>query len=200
MLDRLRSTQTRLLRPLARWLVGLGVRPDAVTWLGALAVVSAALICFPNGWLWQGALLTMVASVSDMLDGHMARELPDRDQRWGNFLDASLDRIADAAILGGLAWHLALDGRTIWAVLMVVALVFAQVTSYVKARAEAVGATADVGVVTRADRIALACLGALLSGLGVPFALETTAALLLAGGVVTVVQRFVTVHRQLTRD
>ncbi|NLE96464.1 MAG: CDP-alcohol phosphatidyltransferase family protein, partial [Propionibacterium sp.] len=125
------------------------------------------------------------------------RELPERDRRWGAFLDASLDRVADAAILGGLAWHLALTGHRLWAVLAIVGLVLAQLTSYTKARAEAVGASADVGVVTRADRLALAVVGTFLAGIGVPWALEVAVALLAVGGGVTVVQRLWHVHRQI---
>lgn len=197
MLERFRSLQGTILRPVARWLVGLGVPPDAVTWFGTITVTLTALACFPNGWLWQGALLVGLFSVSDMLDGHMARALPERDRRWGSFLDSTLDRVADASILGGLAWFLALRSGVWWAALAILALVAAQLTSYVKARAEAVGASADVGVVTRADRVAIAVLGALLGGLGVPWAVETAVLLLAAGGTVTVAQRLATVRAQL---
>lgn len=197
MLDRFRHLQAIVLRPIAHLLVRLGISPDAVTWFGTISVTLAALIYFPNGWLWQGGLLVALLSCSDMIDGHMAREHPSRDRRWGSFLDASLDRVADAAILGALAWYLALNGEAIWAVLAVAALVAAQLTSYLKARAEAVGASADVGVVTRADRVVLAVFGTVLEGVGVPFALEIVVALLLVGGGITVVQRFVAVHRQL---
>lgn len=198
MLERFRGAQAVLLRPVARLLLRLGVGPDAVTWFGAVSVTLAALVCFPNGWLWQGALLVALLSCSDMIDGHMARERPEQDRRFGSFLDASLDRVADAAVLGGLAWHLGLTRGAGLAAVAVAALVMAQLTSYLKARAEAVGATADVGVVTRADRVALAVAGALLAGLGVPYALEAAVALLAVGGTITVVQRFVAVHRQLS--
>lgn len=197
MLERLRHIQAVVMRPIARWLVARGVAPDVVTWFGTISVTAAALVCFPAGWLWQGALLVAVLSCSDMIDGHMARAMAGRDRRWGSFLDSSLDRVADAAILGGLAWYLALERDPLWAVLAVAALAAAQLTSYVKARAEAVGLSADVGIITRADRVALAVVGALLAGLGVPLALELVIVLLLVGGVVTVVQRFVAVRRQL---
>lgn len=197
MLERFRSLQGTILRPVAGWLVGLGVPPDAVTWFGTVTVTLAALVCFPNGWLWQGALLVGLCSVSDMLDGHMARALPGRDRRWGSFLDSTLDRVADAGILGGLAWFLVLRSGVWWAALAILALVAAQLTSYVKARAEAVGASADVGVVTRADRVAIAVLGALLGGLGVPWAVEAAVLVLAVGGTVTVGQRLVTVRAQL---
>ncbi|WP_296138452.1 phosphatidylinositol phosphate synthase [uncultured Tessaracoccus sp.] len=199
MLERLRGLQTRMLGPLGARLTRRGVSPDAITWLGGVGVTLAAILCFPAGRLWQGALAVAALATLDMLDGHVARALPGRDHRYGAFLDASLDRVADAGVLGGLAWHLGLVRGAEWAAGAVVALVAAQCTSYVKARAEAVGATADVGVVTRADRIALACAGAFLAGVGVPWALETVVVVLTVGGVVSVVQRVVAVRHQLRR-
>lgn len=184
------------MRPIARALLRLGVRPDAVTWFGALGVTVVCLVCFPAGWLWQGAVLAMVLSASDMIDGHMARE-SGWCSAWGSFLDSTLDRVADAGILGGLAWYLGLTAGPLWAALAIWALVAAQVTSYVKARAEAVGASADVGIVTRADRVAVALLGACLAGVGVPGALKVAVILLAVGGTVTVAQRMVEVHRGL---
>lgn len=196
MLERLRDALAVVLRPVARLLLRCGVGPNAVTWAGALSAAAAALICFPQGWLWQGTILVAVLSCSDMLDGQMARELGP-PSRWGSFLDASLDRLADAGILGGIAWWLGLHAGAGWAVVAVWALVAAQATSYVKARAEAVGCRADVGVITRPDRIVLALAGALLAGLGVPYALPTAMLVLAVGGTITVVQRVVTVRHQL---
>ncbi len=199
MLERLRGVQAIVMRPLARLLLRVGVTPDAVTWFGALSVTVVALVCFPMGWLWQGAVAIAILSCSDMIDGHMAREIGP-SSRWGSFLDASLDRIADAGVLGALAWYLGLHAGPRWAVVAIAALAAAQMTSYVKARAEAVGCSADMGIITRADRIALALLGALLAGLGVPLALEVTMAVLAVGGTVTIIQRIAGVRRQLRSE
>lgn len=196
MLKRLRGLQSALVGPVVRLLLRLGVRPDAVTWFGAVSVTVTALTFFPRGWLWQGSLVIGLLCFSDLIDGEMARE-SGTTSRWGNFLDASLDRVADAAVLGGIAWWLGLNVAAEWAVLAVWALVAAQATSYVKARAEAVGCTADVGLVARADRLVLALLGALLAGLGVAYALQTTVLVLAIGGTITVAQRFFAVRRQL---
>lgn len=197
MLERFRGVQGVILRPLARLLVRIGIGPDVVTWFGTISVTVVALVCFPQGWLWQGAVAVAVLSTSDMIDGHMARETG-ADPRWGSFLDASLDRIADAAVLGGLAWWLGLTSGPVWAAAGIWALVAAQTTSYVKARAEATGCTADVGLITRADRIAVALTGALLAGLGVPHAVTIALGVLAIGGTITVAQRIVTVRRQLS--
>ncbi len=60
------------------------------------------------------------------------------------------------------------------------------------------GVSATSGWITRADRVALCVLGALLAGVGVPFALEVTVAILCLGGIATVIQRFREVRSQLS--
>ena len=62
-----------VLGPIARLLVRLGVSPDVVTIIGTLGVVLGALICFPQGWLWQGVLVVIIFVISDMIDGMMAK-------------------------------------------------------------------------------------------------------------------------------
>ena len=54
MLERFRALSHTLLGPIARLLIRLGVSPDLVTIIGTLGVAVAALVCFPQGWLWQG--------------------------------------------------------------------------------------------------------------------------------------------------
>ncbi|WP_392508591.1 CDP-alcohol phosphatidyltransferase family protein [Naumannella halotolerans] len=104
MLERARAFGDWVVRPLARLLVGLRVPPDVVSWVGTLAVCVAALITIPNGWLWQGALIVGLLSLSDTLDGAMARLLG-RERTWGAFLDSSLDRVADGALFGAVLIH-----------------------------------------------------------------------------------------------
>lgn len=185
------------MRPLARVLLRAGIGPDAVTWFGTISVAAVALVCFPLGWLWQGALLIAALSCTDMIDGHMARE-SGRPSRWGGFLDSTLDRFSDAALFGGVSLYLVLSGAWWgWLATALLALATAQATSYVKARAEAVGCRADAGPLTRADRVAVLVLGTLLAGFGVPHAIPVMLILLGAGGLVTVIRRMRAVHRQL---
>lgn len=185
-----------IVEPPARGLLRLGVSPDAVTVVGTIGIIVAALVCFPQGWFIQGSIIIGVLAGSDLLDGTMAR-LSDTSGPWGNFLDATLDRLADGAVLAGLIIWGALSEQ-IWLVAGgVFALVVGQVTSYAKARAEAVGAHANVGIAERAERMFVILLAVLLTGLGVPYVLVAALWLLGAVGVVTIVQRIVTVRRQL---
>ena len=77
------------------------------------------------------------------------------------------------------------------------ALVTGQVTSYSKARAEAVGATANVGIAERAERLIIIAIAALLTGFGVPYVLPFALWLLGALGLVTIGQRMLAVRAQL---
>lgn len=185
-----------VIEPPARLLLRLGVSPDAVTVFGTVGAVASALICFPSGRFTLGVVLIAVFALSDLIDGTMAR-LGGTSGPWGNFLDATLDRLADGAVFGGLLLWGALNGEA-WVVSgAVFALVTGQVTSYAKARAEAVGATANVGIVERAERLIVVLLAALLTGLGVPYVLAIAMWALGALGLVTIVQRMIVVRRQL---
>lgn len=191
-----RKVVSGILLPPARLLIRLHVSPDAITVLGTLAAVLTALICFPQGYFVAGTLLITFFALADLLDGTMAR-LAGTSGPWGNFLDATLDRIADGAIFAGLIWW-ALNNDNVWVgVAASFALVTGQVTSYAKARAEAVGATANVGIAERAERLIIILAAAFFTGLGVPYILPIALWIIGGLGFITVVQRIVHVRGQL---
>ncbi|MDX6226214.1 MAG: CDP-diacylglycerol---glycerol-3-phosphate 3-phosphatidyltransferase, partial [Frankiales bacterium] len=97
MLERFRGVWAMIMTPAARFLNRVGVSPDAVTIVGTAGVMLGALVCFPQGWLWQGVVIVTVFVFADMLDGQMAK-ISGRASSWGAFLDSSLDRIGDAAV------------------------------------------------------------------------------------------------------
>ena len=191
-----RTIVSGILLPPARLLIRLHVSPDAITVLGTVAAVLTALICFPQGYFVAGTLLITFFALADLLDGTMAR-LSGTSGPWGNFLDATLDRIADGAIFAGFIWW-ALNNDNVWVgVAATLALVTGQVTSYAKARAEAVGATANVGIAERAERLIIILAAAFFSGLGVPYVLPIALWIIGGLGFITVVQRIVHVRGQL---
>ncbi len=182
--------------PVARLLLRMHVSPDAVTIGGTVAVVTVALVCLPQGWFIPAVILLVVLALSDLLDGTMAR-MAGTSGPWGNFLDATMDRLSDGAIFGALALYGAFHEQPWIAAAAILALVTGQVTSYAKARAEAVGATANVGIAERAERLIVAGIAALLTGFGVPYVLPGALWLLGALGLVTIAQRVATVRKQL---
>lgn len=191
-----RKVAAIVIDPPAKLLVKLKVSPDVVTLVGTIGASASALILIPRGeFVWAIVLITLFA-FSDLLDGTMAR-LTGSSGPWGNFLDATLDRVTDGAVFGALIWWGATQ-QDYWIVGGgILALVTGQVTSYAKARAEAVGATANVGIAERAERLILAGIGILLTGLGVPYVLPIVLWIVGVAGVVTVIQRMIEVRRQL---
>ncbi len=198
MLSRLRGLMTRLWTPLADVLLRAGVSPDAVTITGTLVVVATALWAFPTGHLLLGALLIALFTLTDSIDGVMARRAG-RSGPWGAFLDSTLDRFGDGAIFAGLVlWYTGAGDDRPTAVLALACLVLGSIVPYARARAEGLGMTASGGIAERADRLFAVLLAAFLVGLGLPVVVMTVVLALLAlASAVTVVQRMATVRRQV---
>lgn len=200
MLSRLRGAAGRVLGPLADALLRMGVSADAVTVVGTLGVVVAALWLFPLGHLFAGTMVIAFFALSDVLDGTMARRAG-RSGPWGAFLDSTLDRFADAAIFSGLVVWLAGRGEDpLGAGFGLACLVLGSIVPYARARAEGLGMTASVGIAERGERLLLALTAAGLVGIGVPQVVLTVALGLLAvASAVTIVQRMAAVRSQVRR-
>lgn len=191
-----RKVAAVIIDPPAKLLVRMRVSPDVVTLVGTVGASASALILIPQGEFFWAIALIAVFALSDLLDGTMAR-MTGTSGPWGNFLDATLDRVTDGAVFGSLIlWGVADENPWIIGGGLL-ALVTGQVTSYAKARAEAVGATANVGIAERAERLILAAIGVLLAGFGVPYVLPAVLWLVGIAGVITIIQRMVEVRRQL---
>jgi len=198
MLNRsLRAFATRLLTPLARWFLKLGISPDIVTIVGTFGVCFAALFFYPRHQFFWGSLVIGIFALFDSLDGVMAR-LSGRSTKWGAYLDSTLDRVADSAIFGGLVlWYSAGGSTPYLAALALACLILGSVVSYAKARAEGLGMTANVGIADRAKRVVVVLVATGLVGLGVPQVLLTVVLAVLAlASLITVIQRMLEVRRQ----
>lgn len=191
-----RAFATRVFTPAARALLRAGVSPDLVTLIGTVGVCAAALALYPRGEFFWGTLAVTLFVFSDTVDGTMAR-LSGRSSRWGAFLDSTLDRVADGAVFAGLVLWFAGDGADLlMAALALYCLVTGSVVPYAKARAEALGMSADVGIAERADRLLIVLLATGLAGLGVPYVQAAALWVLAVAATVTVAQRMLVVRRQ----
>lgn len=190
-----RISGARVVDPVGRALLRLGISPDLVTVLGTLGVVAGAIGFGARGKFVAAALVVAAFAVVDFVDGAMARARG-YSTRFGAFLDSTMDRIADGAVLGAVAYWYASVQETPTLVVALVCLVVSQVISYVKARAQSLGLNCDVGIAERAERLLLIGIGALLTGLGVGWALPAALWLLAVLSVVTVGQRIVHVRRE----
>ena len=202
MLRSLRSLMTTVFTPLARLLLALRVSPDAVTIAGTLIVSAISLTLFPLGHTLVGGLLVGFFVLFDSLDGVMAR-MSGRSGPWGAFLDSTLDRVADGAVFAGITlWFVLHPGdHGLWGIAASLGcLVLGNVVPYARARAESVGASAQVGIAERADRLLIALVPFTFTQVGLPvIVLEVVLTLLALASLVTVFQRLATVRTQLTR-
>ena len=191
---RLKPAVTRLITPVASMALRLGITPNAVTWIGAVGVVTAALYFYPKGEFFIGTLIICVMALSDLFDGTMARISKKGSSKWGGFLDSTIDRITDSAILVGVSIYL-INKDDVLAVVVMVTLVTGILVPYIRAKAECFGIECSGGIAERTERliISLAAIG--FSGLGVPYIMAIGMWLLAVLGTYTVVQRMLIVKR-----
>ena len=181
----------RLADPFGRAIARIGIRPNTLTSAGLL-LTGAAAISVANGAPILGGLLLLTGGLMDMFDGSVARA-SGRATPFGGFYDSVSDRISDGMILAGIAFAVADQPRLLG--LTLASLVLAEVTSYVRARAESIDLDCDVGVLERAERAILLIVGLLFAPL-----FEPVLWILAVGGSVTVVQRIHHVWCQIDRD
>jgi CDP-diacylglycerol--glycerol-3-phosphate 3-phosphatidyltransferase len=196
MLNHLRPALGRVLTPIGKAIARTGVTPNTITITGTVGVVAGALTLYPRGQLFWGSVVITAFVLFDMLDGAVAR-VTGKISKWGAFLDSSMDRVADAAIFSGLILWLAGRGDNLpLAGIALFCLVSGALVSYIKARAEGVGYTCDVGIAERGERLIIVLVATGFHGLGVPYALHAGLWLLAVASAITVVQRLAVVRRQ----
>jgi CDP-diacylglycerol--glycerol-3-phosphate 3-phosphatidyltransferase len=190
-----RPVVAKVVAPLVGGLARAGVTPDMVTIAGTVGAVAGSVLLFGTGHLFWGTVVVTFSVLLDLLDGALARARGGGTV-FGAVLDSAGDRVADAAIFGSLIWWFSGPGdNRLLVLLALLCLVLGVLTSYIKARAEGVGISCDVGIVERLERLLLVLFGTGLAGLGVPFALHVGLWVLLVGSAITVGQRIAAVHR-----
>jgi CDP-diacylglycerol---glycerol-3-phosphate 3-phosphatidyltransferase len=195
MLNVLRPALSRLLTPAGELLARTPVTPNAITVTGTLGMTAGALALFPTGHLFAGTMVCTFFVLADMLDGALAR-VKGTSGRFGAFLDSTMDRVADAAVFGGLVLWFMLGGHDrLLAGVALFCLVAGALVSYAKARAEGLGLRCDVGLAERTERLLIGLVATGLSGLGVPYVLPAGLWLLAVASAITFGQRVLAVYR-----
>lgn len=191
--DVLRRSTIGITEPVASGLAQWKVHPNTVTLVGFLLnVVAATLAGF--GWIQIAGLVTLTASSTDAVDGALARSTG-QQSRFGAFLDSTLDRLSEGAVLMGLLWWYGTQSKLPTVALIGATLLGSVMVSYTRARAEGVGYTCKVGLLTRAPRVTLLGLGML-----VPSLLQPVLAVTCLLTWFTVAQRIVHVYRSAQRE
>jgi len=191
---RFKPAVTRVITPVAKAALRIGITPNAVTWTGAIAVVASALFFFPRGQFLVGTVIISVMALSDLFDGTMARISEKGSSTWGGFLDSTIDRITDSAILVGVTIYL-IDKEDSLSWVVVVTLVTGMLVPYIRAKAESMGIACSGGIAERTERLIISLVAIGFDGLGVPFILAVGMWLLALLGTYTVVQRMLIVKR-----
>jgi CDP-diacylglycerol--glycerol-3-phosphate 3-phosphatidyltransferase len=196
--NRLKEAGRALLAPLVRLAQRLGITPNRVTVIG-FAVVAIAAVLVGFGQLLAGAIVLVAGSLLDAVDGALARATGGSTP-FGGFLDSTLDRAAEAILYVGLIVNFLrseLDpiGPV---VLALAALVGSFMVSYTRAKAEAIGVSAAVGLAPRTERLVLIVAGIALAGLGIGIGLIGALGIVAALATATTIQRIWHVQREMT--
>ena len=174
------------------------ITPNALTAAGVtLCLTAAVLVPFESRdkllFYWLGALVFVVGSVLDILDGALARA-GGRSTPFGAFFDSTTDRVGEGAMLAAIGLVFARAGNDIAVVFTIVAVGGSFLVPYVRAKAEALGLRGDVGLGSRAERVVVITAGLVLAPWG---GLQWAIYLLAATSWFTVLQRILHVRKQL---
>ena len=192
----LKPAVTRLINPLARAALRVGLTPNSVTILGALGLIISAAYFYSTEQYFVGTLVITVFALSDLFDGAMARISDEGATSWGGFLDSTIDRVTDSAIVISLALPLIRE-EDLLAYPAVVALVTGVLIPYIRAKAESFNIACSVGITERTERLVIILVAAGFHGLGVPYILAIGIWTLAVLGLVTVFQRLQVVRKGL---
>ena len=194
----LKPQVTRLINPVVKMAVRLGVTANGVTISGAVGTVASALYFYPRGDLFVGTLVICFFALSDLFDGAIARLTNGTGTTWGGFLDSTIDRVTDAAIVIGVLIYI-IDRDQIAATLILISLVTGGLIPYIRAKAESLSIECSGGIAERTERIVISLTAIGLYGLGIEIALVIGFGTLAILGIVTVVQRMFIVYRALQK-
>jgi CDP-diacylglycerol--glycerol-3-phosphate 3-phosphatidyltransferase len=192
----LKPAVTRLINPLARAALRVGLTPNSVTILGALGLIISAAYFYSNEQYFVGTLVVTFFVLSDLFDGAMARISEKGATSWGGFLDSTIDRVTDSAIVISLALPL-IRNEDVLAYPAIVALVTGVLIPYIRAKAESFDIACSVGITERTERLIIILVAAGFHGLGVPYILAIGIWSLAILGLVTVLQRLQVVRKGL---
>ena len=177
------------LRLIINLCVALKIHPNTLTFVGVLINVAAAYELASARFVRAGVIM-VIANIFDFIDGKVAHE-SNAVSAFGGFWDSVVDRFSDIALFLGLIYLYSHLGRTDYAMVAAIAMMFAIMTSYTRARAESLIKKCKVGFMERPERIVLFMIGS--------FTNRMAAVLWVIGvlSVFTVADRIIYTYREL---
>ncbi len=189
----LRTEVDRVTKPLGKSLARIGVTADLLTLLGVVFSLIAGVLIV-SGHLLLGVVAVVLAGVPDLLDGPVAKALHATSKR-GAFIDSFSDRVSDFILFGSLAWYYIDRRDSTMALVSFACYGMASFISYQRAKAELLGFNAKGGLMERAERVLMLAIGLAIASL-LPYVLI----FILLASAVTVVQRFLKVWSQASKQ
>jgi CDP-diacylglycerol--glycerol-3-phosphate 3-phosphatidyltransferase len=190
---RVRRISMRLIAPVAR----SRITPNSLTVTGLLLNIVTAVVT-GSGYLFAAGAMLLFAGIFDMADGALAR-VKNASSQFGDFLDATLDRLAEGSIGLGLLWHAMAKHDDLQVGLIYAVVLGSVMISYARARAEVLHLDCEVGLMARPERIVMLAVGLMLASVTQEVTLTVILAILCVSTYWTVAQRIVHVYR-ITRS
>lgn len=170
--DYLQQLIYKIINPLVRGMIKVGITPNFITTTGLVLNIVAASVFVFAGFQgedkaltyagWAGGIV-LFAGLFDMMDGRVAR-VGGMSSTFGALYDSVLDRYSELVTLFGILYFLLLRGYFWGSIITAVALVGSLMVSYVRARAEGLDLECKVGLMQRPERVVLTALGAIFCG------------------------------------
>ena len=190
----LRDPVAKIIAPLVKTLIKLGISANMISTIGGLGSVICALYFFPKGEFFAGVLWVAVFVLFDLFDGAVARASNKGVSKWGALLDSTLDRLSDAAIfIGALLYFIDKSDRLVPVIIIATCASF--MVSYIKARAESLGIECNGGLAERSERLIIALTAYGLHGLGLDYAMASGIWILAIISIFTMAQRMMIVYK-----
>lgn len=161
-----------VINPFVRFLIKLGLTPNAVTTIGLILNIGVAVIFIlgaekgNRGDLsfvgWAGGLI-LFAGLFDMLDGQVAR-IGNMKSTFGAMYDSVLDRYSEMILFLGICYYLVSHHYFLSSLFAFIALIGSMMVSYTRARAEGLGVECKGGFMQRPERVVLISISAIACG------------------------------------
>ena len=148
-----------MIEPSENLLIKNNVSPNTITIVSLFISLITACI-YSQGYIFTGSVFLLAGSTFDMLDGRVARKT-NSESTLGSFMDSCFDRFSEIFIMVGLFIYYFPD---IFCYVIMVASLFSLTVSYVKAAADNLGLSSNVGLMQRADRVVYLGVGGIISG------------------------------------
>ena len=191
--DVLRARTLFIIDPVVTFLARHGVSPNSLTIAGMLAHFGIAWLIAEGHMQWAGIAICFVAPL-DALDGALARKLGGQAGGFGAFLDSTLDRLAEIILFGGFLFYYGRTEQELLTMTAYIGLSGSLMVSYTRARAESLGYSCKIGILSRVERYAVLTLSLLVIRPDIGLIIVATFAY------ITVAQRIFHVWQQASRD